>query len=124
MTDTTTRPGETQPVELDDRGRVLWQRLADLNEQVAMATAEAEAVKAELREYLEAGTYGYQGRPVVRVTQARRFNHVRAAEALPPEVVDACRVISLDPARVRSQFADVEAAQFLEPCGKPRVALL
>lgn len=117
MTDPTTT------TELDaDRARIVA-ALADLNDKIATLNADAEALKAELRN-LPAGDYLLDGRPALRIVTSRRFDADKALELVPEPLRPECYTTAVDPKKVREYLAPALVDACMVTSGKPRVTVL
>lgn len=118
MTSTTTTAADLDA----DRTRIVT-RLAEVQEKIAAYTADAEALKAELRQ-LPAGDYAVDGRPAVRIIPTRRFDATAAAGLLSTEQRESALVVTYDAAKVKQHLTPTEVEEFMVEAGKPKVVLL
>ena len=79
--------------------------LVEQRESIDQAIAAIDALIIDAVEI--GGAVDVGGVPVFRVQQRRTFNLARALELLPPEVVDAARVTTVDAKALKSMMAPV-----------------
>jgi hypothetical protein len=109
-------------MDLDTDTTRLVQRLADIQARIADLNADAEAIKAELRN-LPVGDHMIDGRPALRLIPNRRFNVNAGAELLPAEVRTECLAVTYDPAKVKKHLSEIQIDQCMVEAGKPKVVL-
>jgi hypothetical protein len=116
------QPQKTRPID-DDTFRLV-RDLADLNAHIAKLTADAEAIKTELRARCEAGDYVEDGgRTVLKIVPTRKFDVARALELVPEPLREACYTTAPDPAKVKEYLAPALVESCMVVNGKPKVVL-
>lgn len=108
--------------ELDTDTARIVSRLVDLQAIIAEKTAEAEALKAELRS-LPPGEHDIAGKPVLRIIPNRRFDPAKALELVPESLRDQCYSNTLDSAKVKQYLAPALLDACMVEVGKPKVVL-
>lgn len=108
---------------LDTDTARLVARLAEIQTQVADLNAEAEALKAELRD-LPAGDHEIDGRPALRIIPNRRFDPERALQLVPEPLREECYSRVVDAKKVKEYLAPAVADTAMVEVGKPKVSLL
>ena len=99
------------------------ERLADLQSRIKDMTAEADSIKARLRDdYRDDPGVHDLGAHKVTVTPTVRFSEDQARAVLPAELVALCTVPALSGAKVKQL---VPPAMYVACCvaGEPRVAV-
>lgn len=109
--------------ELDTDTARIVARLAELQATISDLSAEAEALKAELRS-LPAGDHDIDGRPALRIVPTRRFDAEKALELVPDPLRGECHVTVVDPKKVREYLAPALVDACMVESGKPRVTVL
>lgn len=109
---------------VEDAANRLAARWLDLDAERKRIADEQDRLKIELRDLLG---YGRHAAGAVEVTVAepqRRWNVKRAEAVLPPDVVEACSVTTLDRARVQAAVAPELYAQCqIATSGEPTVTI-
>lgn len=111
------------PTELDVDTARLVSHLVDLNAKIADLNAQAEAVKAELRN-LAPGDYSIHGQPTLRIIPNRRFDAAKALEYVADPLREQCYVQTIDAKKVREFLPPAVADLCMVESGKPRVSTL
>ena len=99
------------------------ERLADLQGRIKDMTAEADSIKARLRDdYRDDPGVHDLGAHKVTVTATSRFSEDQARAVLPAELVDLCTVPALSGAKVKQLVPPAMYAACCTPT-EPRVAV-
>lgn len=109
--------------QLDTDTTRLVATLADVQARIGDLTAQAEAIKAELRN-LPPSDYDIDGRPALRILPTRRFDATAAAQLLPEADRIGCTAVTYDAAKVKQKLTPEQVEQFMVDAGKPKVVLL
>jgi hypothetical protein len=109
--------------QLDTDTTRLVAKLADIQARIADLSADAESIKAELRQ-LPPADYTIDGRPALRITPTRRFDPTKGLEFVPEPLRGQCYSTVVDASKVREYLAPALVEMAMVDAGKPKVTVL
>lgn len=111
----------TDPIRPDINDDI--SRYLHLDEKRQTIADEMDAIKARLRDTLDLGSYPGPGDVTVTLTPNRRFSADRAAELLPDDLLDACRVTTVDAKQAKAVLPPAAYDACMTEVGAPRLAI-
>lgn len=97
-------------------------RLVELTAKISDLQAEAEGLKAELRDSLLPGEYEAGG-STFKIVPTRKFSPDLATSMVDPSVVQACLEVVINPAKLKANLTPVQLEECMVVSGKAKVVL-
>lgn len=109
---------------IDDTLTDVLAKLAAVNARLAELTAEAEELKEQCRALAAGDWTDATGRPVLRLTPSRKFDHTAGLALVPEERRKECLTVVVDPVKVKSHLTPVQLDECMVESGKTKVVVL